>query len=873
MLQAPAATISPCTGTKMTRHGSLLLHVALPAPPIVLNGPQRTANMIDIIVITLVIAFLLILVAATQPLAARLQISPTILLAAMGVAVGSAAAFLLHTTLTDAFNELVAPIVGFPVRSAVFLYILLPLLLFQASLSLEVRRIMEDYVPILVLAVLAVLLAAAVIGVSLEQLYGIPLLIALMLGSIVATTDPAAVVTIFREIGAPARLTRLVEGESLLNDAAAIALFALLLEVVAAGEPLDLVAASIGLVVSFTGGAVVGALAGRGLASAMSWMKGIAAAEVTLTLGATYILYIVCDQVLEVSGVVAVVASGLTLRATIPARIKPANWQRLCSVWEQIGFWAGSLIFLLAAILVPRILTDINIWDIILVLTVVVAALLARAIVLFGVMPLLALTGLAVPVSTRYNLTILWGGLRGAVTLALALVVTENYFIDPEVKRFVAVTATGYVLFTLFVNGLTLRPLIRKLGLDKLSPIDLAVRDQVVALSLAEVADRVKGAGERYGIEPKIVRSVVRDYAPEIKLGDSSADIEELLTDRERLTLGLIALAAHEKELILEHHETHTIDERIVGEMLRGAERLLEGARQDGRVGYNRAYRVQLSYGLSTRLAYRLHRHLGLDGPLKRRIGHTFQALMVQSLVLTEMAAYLPARMTPLLGQRITDILADILDSRAAATRTALEALRLQYPDYAEALEAAFLRQIGTQYELAHYDELHREGLLSQEVHDSLRRSVSHHADPGRQVAKLEIKISATQALRSMALFAHLTDVQIALLAKRMKSRYVLPGEALARPGDTRLALFFIASGAVEIRRDQHTIRLGPGEFFGEMALLASRPRAAHVTSLTFCNLLVLDEAAFRAFWEEEPSVRQAIEETAQARLRMMTAE
>ena len=105
--------------------------------------------------------------------------------------------------------------------------VLLPMLLFQATLEVNLRRMLDDWVPILVLAVVAVVVATFSIGYSLAWISSLPLAVCLLVGAIVSTTDPSAVVSIFRSLSAPRRLARIIEGESLLNDAAAIALFGL----------------------------------------------------------------------------------------------------------------------------------------------------------------------------------------------------------------------------------------------------------------------------------------------------------------------------------------------------------------------------------------------------------------------------------------------------------------------------------------------------------------------------------------------------------------------------------------------------------------------------------------------------------------------
>ena len=186
--------------------------------------------------------------------------------------------FLLYTPLTDVFNDIVAPIVNLPISASIFLVVFLPLLLFHAALTIDVREIAQDAAPILTLAIVAVFAAAAAIGFSLN-LAGVALTVALLLGAIVATTDPAAVVTIFREVGAPPRVTRLLEGESLLNDAAAIVLFSILIEVLTGGTHASLSAGILRFVEAFVGGLVFGAVTGRLFGAALPLLGGSRMAE------------------------------------------------------------------------------------------------------------------------------------------------------------------------------------------------------------------------------------------------------------------------------------------------------------------------------------------------------------------------------------------------------------------------------------------------------------------------------------------------------------------------------------------------------------------------------------------------------------------
>jgi CPA1 family monovalent cation:H+ antiporter len=105
-----------------------------------------------------------------------------------------------------------------------------------------------------------------------------------------------------------------------------------------------------------------------------------------------------------------------------------------------------------------------------------------------------------------------WGGLRGALTLVLALAVTENTGIGPQTQRFVAVLATGFVLFTPFVNDTTLRLVIALLGLDRLSPRNQVLRDRILALSYAEVCDSVRRLAQEHGLGATAVNEIVEPY-------------------------------------------------------------------------------------------------------------------------------------------------------------------------------------------------------------------------------------------------------------------------------------------------------------------------------------------------------------------------
>jgi monovalent cation:H+ antiporter, CPA1 family len=817
----------------------------------------------------LTVAGLLVVIGMLQPLAVRLNLSPTVLLAVVGVFIGSAAGFLLHTDLTDAFNEVAELVLDFPISSTEVLYIFLPILLFEASITIDVRRMLEDAAPIFLLAVIAVLVTTAVVGLALWPAAGMSLAVCLLLAAIIATTDPAAVVGIFRDLGAPGRLTRLVEGESLLNDATAIALFTVLLEILMVGREPTFGQALGTFLYSFLGGALVGYVGGRALMVVVPWLRDSRLAEMTLTLALPYIVYILSERYFDVSGVIAVVTAGLVVSALGRHRFDPDNRDFLEGVWAQLGFWASSLVFVLASILVPRLMIGINLYDLLLIGIVALGALLARAIVLFGLLPLLSAARLTQRVSHRYKFVILWGGLRGAVTLALALAVTENRALDPELQRFVAILATGFVLFTLLVHGTTLRPMIRLLGIDRLSPVDQALRSQVLALSLSNVRDAVGQTAAEYHIQDAPTRAVLQPYDERIAEATARNTFDTEIADRDRIALGLVTLANSERELLLQHFRHRSVSRQILERLLASIERLADGARTDGRTGYNRAARRLVAFRGGFQLAHILHRFAGIDRLLVKRLADRFELLLVSKIVLEELARVVRSRLTAVLGTRVADILGEIVEQRLEATTSALDALRLQYPAYAEALQRRFLLHSGLRLEEAQYQGLFQEGLIGRELYNNLQREVLTRRADASVRPQLDLGLEVRDLVRQFPLFKPLGHAELEKISRLLRPRFALPGELLIRRGERGNEMYFISSGAVEVSVGKNKVRLGRGDFVGELALLNDRRRGADVTALGYCQLLVLSGDAFKSLLAMDPAIREAINRVGAERLKM----
>lgn len=808
---------------------------------------------------------LLALASLLPPLAPRLRLPLTVLLAAVGCALGLtlgvAGPYLPPGPLADFFDALRT----MPLNSEVLLSLFLPALLFEMALATDLRRLLDDLGPILLLAVIAVLVTTIVVGWALAVATGMPAMVCLLLGAIISTTDPVAVVGVFRDLGAPKRLTTLVEGESLFNDAAAIALFGLLAGLLGGSEDSSILGTATAFLADFLGGLGFGfvmAWLGVGILRALRAQRR---AEMTLTVALAYLTFVTAEHYLHVSGVVAVVTAALVVGTAGRIRVPPASWDFVAENWSQLGFWANALIVLLGGLVVPRLIPGVGWREVFALLVLIVAALAARAIVLYGLLPAMSAMKMAHTVTHPQKLVILWGGLRGAVSLALALAATEIPWLDPEARRFVALVATGFVLFTLFVNGPTLRVLIRLLGLDRLTPAERAVREGALGLALARVESRIGELARELDVPAEAAEAVGRPYRDRLS---ASAGGEVAALDAEaRLRLGLLSLARREERLYLEYRRDRLVSSRMLPQLVADAGRLQDAIKNAGAEGYRVAARRAVGIARPLRLALLANRRLGLERPLSQLIGQRFERLAIVKLAVATLITFNRHRLAPVLGADAAAELGALLEVRLAAVVEALEALRLQYPHYARALEARMLGRTALRLEQAEYDELLAEEVIGEEVHKDLNRELAQRWRALDRPPPLDLIMPVPDQIARVPLFAALGPAARAKIARLLRPRLAVPGERIVVKGERGDAMYFIASGAVEVRLDPAPLRLGSGDFFGELALLTNQPRVADVAALGYCRLLVLRARDFRRLLDSDSAFAEAVGSVARARL------
>ncbi len=336
----------------------------------------------------------------------------------------------------------------------VILILFLPALVFEGSVKLDVRELLRNSVPLLLLANAGVLLAALVTGYLVHWLIGLPVLIALLFGCNISATDPISVLAIFKDLRVDKRLSLIMEGESLLNDGTAVVLFGILFGAIVA-EKLTVPKGIEQYFLAVAGGAVLGSALGY-LASRISGTVDDPQIEITLTTILAYGSYLLAFH-LHLSGVIATASAGLMLGNFGAKRGMSAGTRTaMQSFWEYISFVMNSLVFLLIGleIHVRELLQN---WAS--VLLAICAVFLGRALSVYLLVPLSNRFAEKIPL--RWQHVAVWGGLRGALALALALSLTTAF---PYREQILNLTF-GVVIFSILVQGLTIKPLVRILNL------------------------------------------------------------------------------------------------------------------------------------------------------------------------------------------------------------------------------------------------------------------------------------------------------------------------------------------------------------------------------------------------------------------------
>lgn len=394
----------------------------------------------DISQIVTIVIILLLLGLLTEPLARWLGLPYSMMLVAVGYIFSEIFTGYGYDTGIRAYNF----------HDLIF-YVFLPILIFESAYKIDIKLLLQNSGTILLLAIFGMLLTTFVTAAGLfygiAHSKGFPWEAALLCGALLAATDPVAVVAQLKALGAPKRLGMLLEGESLFNDATAIVVFSVFLSIaLMPANQFSPTAATVEFARIFLGGMGIGLITGsagvlllRGFSNSLS--------QRVLTLVAAYASYLLAEITFHVSGVMATLITGLMFAWGSRKYTNQSTQQWIDSMWELIAHIATALVFLVTGI---TVFLDMFIERWLAMLIAIGSVVAARTLSIYIILPLASLFSKD-PVPKNYRMVMVWGGLRGAVTLALAFSLPHELDYWWTIQSI----AFGVVIFTLFIQAPT----------------------------------------------------------------------------------------------------------------------------------------------------------------------------------------------------------------------------------------------------------------------------------------------------------------------------------------------------------------------------------------------------------------------------------
>ena len=800
---------------------------------------------------------LLLIATVVRAVTRRLKLPFTVLLVLVGIGLAA---------LSAAYPQVLPVLHNLEISSALIFYVFLPTLTFEAAFNLDARQLYENLGSVLVLAGPGLLLSTLIIGLIVGIATPIPFAVALLLGAILSATDPVAVAALFRRLGAPQRLRVLVEGESLFNDATSIVLARLLLGVVLAGAVSDrvIVQGFIDFVVVFVGGLGVGGLLGLLTGYALGKVEDHFI-EITLTTVLAYVSYLVAEEVLHVSGVMATIAAGLSIGGWGRMKISYAVRDYLEHFWEYVAVIANALIFLMVGLRVE----PFALWATLgLLFWVVVALLVSRAVVIYGLMPFVQRLPRAEPMTRAYKAVVFWGGLRGAIALAIVL------SLPPFEHREVLVTLTmGAVLFTLLVQGLSIEPLVHWLGLDYPLLADRLARLEGDFTAKRRALDRLPDLLTSDLCSGAIAMRLQGQYIKQ--LDGITAAIEDLHSielvddDTQRALLSLRGLA-EEESLYVDMFDRGHLSERAFRQLLLTLQLQIDAVRNRGAYHDVPPHRTALQR-LEDAALRRIHR-VALLRPVAERL-HWHRIVMDYEVagarlqsnrrILDMLDTLARVAATP---QYIVDMLRHQYQHRYEMAQHVLDQIAEHFPDLINDMQERLAQRLllGAEAEAIAQQAAH--GTLPEPVAERLAETIAHELRSlqGHDVSK--IKLEPIALVQRMPWFQDIALEDLANIAVRMHLQVVPERQVIIRQGDPGDYMYFIVHGVVRVSRVEHGMSrdlatMLAGEFFGEAALLGERQqRNATVTAVTPCTLYKLHRDDLRVAMATQPAIRNVLE-------------
>ena len=426
----------------------------------------------------------------------------TLMFISLGVNVLALKSRIPYTVLLVIAGSLLVPlseidffsfITSFQLTPELLFFVFLPVLIFESAYNIKVRNIRDNKIAISLLAIVGLLVSTLFIGYigywGFKLLgFQIPLLVTLLFGAIISATDPVAVLALFKEFGAPHRLTLIFEGESLFNDGTAFAIFLVLLDIINHGYygyP-TLLQGLFTFCTMIIGGTLFGLFMGFLFSKLIESVKGHENLEITLTLLVAHFTFLLAEVIsanwvfnghaIHLSSIIATLIASMVIGNYGRFKMSSGVEEYMGKFWEYFAFVTNSLVFILMGLLFTSLTISLHIaWLPILMIILVVA--IARAVSIY------VSVGIANQFKSEENIPLnwqhlmAWGSLRGSLAVIMVLLIPDNTFLpnwpyEFSIKEFIIAITIGSIYFSLLIKATTIGKIIRWLKIDELLPYE-----------------------------------------------------------------------------------------------------------------------------------------------------------------------------------------------------------------------------------------------------------------------------------------------------------------------------------------------------------------------------------------------------------------
>ena len=389
--------------------------------------------------------------------------------------------------------EFFAFIRSFELTPELLFFVFLPILIFESAYNMNIRNVTENIYSIGSLAVIGLLVSTLFVGIggfyAFEAVgFDVPMLVLLLFGAIISSTDPVAVLSLFKEYGAPQRLTLIFEGESLFNDATGFAAFLVVLDLMTKGYHgyESALNALISFSVMLGGGLIFGLLMGFLFAKLIELVRGNEHLEITLTLLVAHFTFILTEVISEhiviagheirLSSIIATLTASMVIGNFGRYKMSPDVEEYMEKFWGYFAFVTNSLVFILMGLLFADLAIDLNI-ALMPILLGIATVVVGRAVAVYPLLWLLNKTGWERQIPNNWMHLLAWGSLRGSLAVIMVLLIPDdltvpNWHYNFSVKDFVAAVTIGSIYFTLLVKATTIGKVMHALGIDALTGME-----------------------------------------------------------------------------------------------------------------------------------------------------------------------------------------------------------------------------------------------------------------------------------------------------------------------------------------------------------------------------------------------------------------